>query len=389
MLLATAAMTLVPIPSQAQQTRAEAIAARQGEKAQRLEPNLPSTGEKALEWFEEHFTNPNTVYATFGGIYPSAGFAPGIAWRRAWGHARFNMGAAYSLKNYKLFHTTLRFPELVDNKLEIELNGRWMDATQVPFYGIGNDTVRDDRVHFGLRAAEGGGRVTVKPLRWFRIGGAFDVRELEDREGVGRRPSIETRYSSITAPGLFEKTTYTQSAAFAAIDWRESPGYTRTGGLYGITWNDIRDRDARFGFQRTDIDLRQFIPLLKEQWVLGFRALVQTTRSDANQVIPYHLLPSLGGDDAHRAYTDFRFRDKHLLLLGAEYRWIPSRILDMALFVDSGKVTSERRDLDLNGLKTGYGIGIRFHGPTMTPLRIDVARGDEGFRVHFTGGVGF
>jgi outer membrane translocation and assembly module TamA len=57
--------------------------------------------------------------------------------------------------------------------------------------------------------------------------------------------------------------------------------------------------------------------------------------------------------------------------------------------VDSGKVARERRDLDLENLKTGYGLGIRFHGPFVTPLRIDVARGDEGFRVHFTGGVPF
>jgi outer membrane translocation and assembly module TamA len=61
----------------------------------------------------------------------------------------------------------------------------------------------------------------------------------------------------------------------------------------------------------------------------------------------------------------------------------------MALFVDAGKVASERRDLDLDDLKTAYGIGIRFHGPTFTPLRIDVARGDEGVRVHVTGGIAF
>lgn len=375
--------------AEAQQSRAEEIAARQAEKSKRLRPNLPSRGERALEWFEEHFTDPNTVYATFGGIYPSAGFAPGIAWRRAMGHARFNIGGAWSLKNYKLVHSSLRFPELANNKVEIDLHARWMDATQVPFYGVGNETLRDDRVHFGLRSTEGGGSLTLKPVRWFRIGGGLDAYQLEDREGVGTRPSIEQEHSSLSAPGLFAKTTYTQATAFAAIDWRESAGYTRTGGLYAAAWHDFRDNDDRFSFRRADFDLRQFIPLLKEHWVLAFRALVQTTESEAGQVIPYHLLPSLGGNKAHRAYSDFRFRDKHMLLLSGEYRWIPSRIIDMAFFVDTGKVASERRDLDLDGLKTGYGIGVRFHGPTMTPLRIDVARGDDGFRVHFTGGVAF
>ena len=389
-ILLTLIFTVGPCASaMAQDSRAGEIAARQAEKSKQLRPNTPSGAERALAWFEEHFTDPNTVYATFGGIYPSAGFAPGIAWRRAMGQARFNIGGAYSLKNYKLAHASLGFPELAGNKLEVEFHTRWLDATQVPFYGVGNDTIKDSLVHYGLRSFNGGGSLTLKPVRWFRIGGGVDARQLEDREGVGTRPSIETTHSLLTAPGLFSKTDYTQGTAFAAIDWRESPGYTRTGGLYAAAWHDFRDSDDRFSFRRTDFDVRQFIPVLKEHWVLGFRALVQTTQSEAGQVIPYHLLPSLGGNQAHRAYSDFRFRDKHLLLLGAEYRWIPSRILDMAFFVDSGKVASERRDLDLDGLKTGYGIGVRFHGPTMTPLRIDVARGDEGIRIHLTGGVSF
>ena len=123
--------------------------------------------------------------------------------------------------------------------------------------------------------------------------------------------------------------------------------------------------------------------------MLAFRGLLQTTDVTDTQVVPYYLLPSLGGAQTLRGYSDFRFQDKHLLLLGAEYRWLPSRIVDMALFIDAGKVTARRRDLNLRGLKTGYGIGIRFHGPTFTPLRVDLARGDEGILVHITGGLTF
>ncbi len=389
--IAIAAIVLLGLhgPAFAQDSRAEAIAAQQAEKSTRLSPNEPGRAERVLEWFEHHFTDPNTVYVTFGGIYPSAGLAPGIAWRRAAGHARINIGGAWSLKNYKLAHSSLRFPELANNKLEVEGHARWLDATQVPFYGTGAETRRDDRVNFGERSTELGGSLTLKPVRWFRVGGGIDARRIEDRAGVGRTPSIEERHTPETAAGLFTTIRYAQTGAFAAIDWRESPGYTRTGGLYAVAWNSFADRDDRYSFRRTDVDLRQFVPLLKEQWVIGLRGLLQTTDVDAGQDIPYHLLPSLGGNQAHRAYSDFRFRDRHLLLLSAEYRWLPSRILDMALFVDAGTVAGQRRDLDLSSLKTGYGIGGRLHGPFVTPLRIDVARGDEGFRVHLTGGVAF
>jgi outer membrane translocation and assembly module TamA len=58
-----------------------------------------------------------------------------------------------------------------------------------------------------------------------------------------------------------------------------------------------------------------------------------------------------------------------------------NRFMDTAVFYDTGKVTARRADLDLNGLKSDYGFGVRFHGPFATPLRIDVARSPEGTRL--------
>jgi hypothetical protein len=384
-----ACVLLLSGPAFAQDTRAEEIAAQQAARSRQLTPNVPNRAERTLDWLEGYLTDPNKVYVTFGGIYPTSGFGPGVGVRRAMGHARFNAHTAWSLRNYKRAETTLVFPELAGDRVTIETHARWIDATQVPFYGVGNDTVRQDAVHYGLRFADLGGRVAYKPAPWFRVGGGVGARLQRDREGVGRRPSIERVHVRASTPGLFTKANHTRTAAFAAIDWRESPGYTRRGGLYSVSVTDFRDADDVFNFRRIDADVRQFIPILKEQWVLGLRALVQTTDVEAGQTIPYYLLPALGGNSSLRAYSDFRFQDRHLMLLSAEYRWVPSRVLDMALFVDTGKVASARGDLDFTNLKTGYGIGARFHGPHVTPLRIDVARGREGFRIHLTGGIPF
>lgn len=389
LVLLTAMVMLLPAGAAGQQSRAEETAQRQAEKNTRLAPNTPTFGERALTWFESHFTDPDTAYLTFGGIYPAAGFAPGVAVRAASGHARFKAGGAYSIRGYKLAHASLGFPALADDRFEAALATRWMDATQVPFYGIGNASIKDDRVNYGLRALQLAGSAAFKPAWWFKIGGGVAWRRLEDREGAGRRPSIDTRHTPATAPALFTEIRYMEATAFAAVDWRESAGYTRRGGLYSVALNDLRDREDQFSFRQLDVDFRQSIPVLKEHWVIGLRGLVQTTMTDDGQVIPYHLLPSLGGAHTLRGYPDFRFQDKHLMLLSAEYRWLPSRIIDMALFVDAGKVAAERGDLDLDGLTTAYGIGIRFHGPSFTPLRLDVARGKEGIRAHITGSVGF
>jgi hypothetical protein len=383
------AFILATPAASAQESRADEIAQQQADKSKKLMPNTATGAEKTLEWLEGHFTDPNTLYLTFGGLYPSGGFAPGLALRHAFGHARFNIGGAYSLRSYKLLHASLNFPELAGNKLEVETRARWTDATQVPFYGLGNETDKDDRVNYGLRALEAGASAAFKPVPWYRIGGGIALRRMEDREGVGKHPSIETFASPGPPSGLFTETRYTEATAFTGIDWRESSGYTRRGGLYSVAVHDFRDADDDFSFRRLDAEIQQFLPILKEHWVLGFRGLVQTTDVDDSQVVPYYLLPSLGGARRLRGYGDFRFQDRHLMVVSAEYRWLPSRVIDMALFVDAGKVTRERRDLDFDGLKTTWGIGMRIHGPTFTPLRLDVARGKEGIRVHLTGGAAF
>jgi hypothetical protein len=53
------------------------------------------------------------------------------------------------------------------------------------------------------------------------------------------------------------------------------------------------------------------------------------------------------------------------------------------VFYDAGKVAARREDLDLNGLESDYGFGFRLHGPLATPVRIEVARSHEGWRLIF------
>ena len=76
--------------------------------------------------------------------------------------------------------------------------------------------------------------------------------------------------------------------------------------------------------------------------------------------------------------------------MSAEVRWTPNRnAMDMAVFYDAGKVTSRRGDLNFEHLKSDVGIGVRFHGPSSTPLRIELARGNEGLRLVFAGSAAF
>ena len=56
----------------------------------------------------------------------------------------------------------------------------------------------------------------------------------------------------------------------------------------------------------------------------------------------------------------------------------------MALFFDAGTVAMRFKDLSLRDLEHDYGIGVRLHGPQVTVLRVELARGSEGWRTVFT-----
>ena len=84
-----------------------------------------------------------------------------------------------------------------------------------------------------------------------------------------------------------------------------------------------------------------------------------------------------------RGYASWRFRDRNSMLLQGEWRIMVNRFFESVLFYDTGKVTASTSDFDFNGLKSDYGFGLRFHGPLSTPLRVELAKGNEGLVMIF------
>jgi outer membrane protein assembly factor BamA len=138
-----------------------------------------------------------------------------------------------------------------------------------------------------------------------------------------------------------------------------------------------------------EFEVAQFVPLVREQFVIAVRGLVTTTSTEAGHEVPFMLAPYLGSGSTLRGYSNRRFTDRNRVLLSGEYRWRPSRYLDMALFVDAGQVAGDRHEFRLGDFETAWGIGARFHGPLVTALRIEAARGREGTRLIFAGSQAF
>jgi hypothetical protein len=380
----------LPIAAVAQETRAEAIAREQAEKAKRLTTYTPTGAERALEFIKQFMGGlQQGWYPAFGSVYSGGGLALGAGYRHLFGdRSNANIVGLYSIKQYKKIELSFNAPRSPTGHWDYLLRAGWRDATQVAYHGLGIDSP-EARSVFRMQQTYAGGDFAVRPLWWTVLKGGASFEDYRLKDGFGSAPSVLTSFTPATAPGLGANPTYLHSSAAAGIDWRPAAGYARRGGLYEVTYHRYDDRDETYTFDRVDAEIVQHIPLLRENWVVSLHGLMQSTL-DNNDIVPYFLLPSLGSGDTLRGYSSFRFRDRHSLLTSAEFRWTPSRLaMDMALFYDAGIVADRRRDLGIRGMESNIGIGARFHSPVATPLRIEVARGREGIRLVFAGGAAF
>ena len=378
-----AAMLLVPALATAQDTRAAEVARKQEEKAAASHPYAPTRFEKVMTDLENSFVSPPSgIFPYFGSVYPGGGFTLGAGYRHFYAkEAVWEVKGLYSIKNYKNIEVGTRTPWNYAGRWATGVRAGWRDATQVGYYGLGQDATKDDRANARIQWAYFVGELAFRPSSWTRLEAEVGYDDMKDEGGSGSAPSIETVYNPTTAPGLFQHLKYIRTQGAAAIDWRVSPDYSRTGGFYGVTFTDFADQDNIYSFQRVDGELIQHLPILRETWVLSFRGRVQSVLDDDDNV-PYYLMPYLGSGRTLRAYSTGRFRDRNTLQTTAEFRWIPSRLaLDMAIFYDAGKVASRFEDLDFNDMKSDWGVGVRFHGPTATVLRIEAAKGTDGWHL--------
>ena len=373
-------------------TRQEAVEQQQAAKETTLHPYVPNKAEKIFDRLDTILAGGQLRWHPFfENAYSGGGFALGAG--RAFYVGAYNyidIRGSYSISNYKRVEAEFVAPRLFNRRGHLSAIGGWREATQVGFFGIGNDSSTDDETNYLFNEPYANALLTVFPTRRvLMLRGGAEYSRWSQEPGEGPSPSVETKYTPETLPGLGAKVTYLHTQGTVGIDWRTSPGYTRRGGYYGVTLHDYNDRDSVFGFQTLEYEAIQHVPILREAWVLSFRGRVQHAYGKNDQQVPFFMLPALGGGSSLRGYSSWRFRDLNSLLLQGEWRIMVNRYLDMAFFYDAGTVAPRQQDLDFNKLKDDYGFGLRFHGPFATPLRVELAKGPEGLHIIFASSAVF
>ena len=378
--------------SAAQDTRTALIAARQAEKAAATTPPAMTKSEQVTDWIQQHLLTerPYGVIPYLDSVYGGGGLTLGAGYQQSFAdHSLWVVRGLYSIKQYKLIEFDVLSSVHPRQRVTFGATVGWRDATRVGYYGLGMDTQQSDRADFRFQQTYAQVTGMWRPSSWFRASATGGVEDYVLKDPTGDRQAVSDVHTEATAPGLGASPTFLRTDLRLGLDTRTTPGYSRVGSYLGAGLVSYIDPDHTFSFNLVDVNGVQHIPLLRETWVLSLRARLQTTLDD-DDVVPYFLMPSLGSSSTLRAYNSRRFRDRHSVLASGEFRWIPNRLgMDMALFYDGGKVTSRRADLNFSDFKHNAGIGLRLHGPSLTVIRIELARGSEGWNTVFSSSAAF
>jgi len=274
-----------------------------------------------------------------------------------------------------------RFLLSVDTFVDVYM--KYERSPQMEYYGLGAHSSKEDRTRYQLNTASVDARAGYRFTRALNAG--IDLGYGGVHTGPvsgGDVPSIETKFDRTTAPGLFDDTSFASWGAFAGFDTRDLSRGPRSGGFYGIEFDRYLDMDAgTYTHRQLELDGQQFLPYFNQQRVVALfvkARFAYTGRDD--RVVPFYLLPQLGGNFDLRGFNPYRFADSNAFMAAVEHRWYAFSGLEMALFLDAGKTVPEKGRINFSELNYSGGIGLRARVRGAVVLRMDVARSREGFR---------
>ena len=369
-----------------QKERQERSTHLKAEQQSNVERGMVEVEEKKLP--ERLLSGVNGLGVKLGGLVAGSGFAIGPQYLREdlfSGNLTFRTSAEASYKLYQKYELQVTLPKLAKRRLFADFYSSHRNYPRINFYGLGSRTPKGQRSDYRLEDTATDLILGVKPVGFVRLGASAGYLWVNVGPGTDSRLiSTEQQFTPEQAPGIDRQTDFFRYGGFAQIDYRDDPFGPKSGGNYVGQYTWYQDRKLGLhDFQRLDVDLQQYIGFFNKRRVIALRARTVLTDTRGAQVLPFYMNPILGGSEDLRGFRPFRFSDKNLLSLTGEYRWEAFSGLDMALWVDGGKVFQRHAQLNFANLEASYGFGLRFNALNRTFIRLDVGFSREGFQIWF------
>ena len=298
-----------------------------------------------------------------------------------------DVSGAASWHLYKMVQGRVEAPDLTKAHVALGAQLMWQDNTQVRYFGTGEDSLEGNESLYRMRSTDLVGYASFRPVSSFTIGGAFGWLPSPDLSSPAGtfKPNLPTTFVVFpTDPGVTpsDQPGYLHSEIAATNDTRDHRGHPTSGGLYRVAMATYHDqRDGLFTFRQYQAEALHFAPLTGPEWMLVLHGWLVVSDVATGREVPFYLLPTLGGSNTLRSFSDYRFHDLNSLVYNVESRWTIRRHVDLAVFGDAGNVAPHADALDLE--KVSLGAGVRLFTDHTTFARFDVAHGSDGWQFVF------
>lgn len=281
---------------------------------------------------------------------------------------------------------------------------------RLDYFGLGPQSSFDDRSAFRMRESTFGTRGWFRVTPAVRVGGtiAAYMADLGPTTSPSVR-SLEEVFAPATVPGLDGDSTFGRYRGFVELlypvldspDTLDEPARYR--GTYQLAVEAVRELESGSqDFHRWETEVQQRIPGLRPGQRLTLHGFLASTNTSGD--IPFFMMYTLGGagglksfrpdligTDGTRAtlrgFRSYRFRDRNLVLMQAEYRIPIHKYVHTTVFVDAGQVAPRVSEL-FNDVRTSTGFSIGYVRKGRSVGRMDVGfGGGEGMHISWTFGA--
>jgi len=333
------------------------------------------------------------VRPSLGGQGSNSGFGPtaSVGWVSRGPRARFALlQGGLTQRGYWL-------GQLRGGSEQVELSLRVEERPRDVFFGIGNMTRFEQWSDYRLHQVSAGARLAAShaPL-YFTAALAWSRR----RTWAGTddaHPGIDATFPAPERPGF--GLTYETVALVGGLEYRAGAGHTieRRGHWLAAQyrWNASRTGGiADFGVLRASGGIELPFDHARRSAVLALS--FESLRPQSPGVVPFYMLPALGGARTLPSFRSERFRDRDALVGVLEYRYRvwsepeDALWLDIVLFTNAGVVAARLADALPTARvhqSTGLALAVLSRGATLG--RIAISKGADGVGLTVATSSGF
>jgi len=273
---------------------------------------------------------------------------------------------------------------------EVEIGGGYKLERNARFFGLGPSSLKSDESFFTEEQSWAG--VSYRRALAGRL--TSDVKAVYSSIGTrGPRkedgPGPVQQFASALPEGFGSRSDGVVASALLHYDTTKGSGRPEPGVIVeGEAAHFSPTGDYGDPFWRYAGEAGAFLPLWFTDRTLAVRGALEWVEAAETDQVPFTRLPTNHSGENLRGFSNYRWRDRGLLDVSAEYRWPVwaldrphSTGVDAYLFLGSGQVFGEWHEITTHVWRTSWGGGFRAILSKGFGARIEIARSTESTQI--------